>query len=106
MPKTIEFSIRLPSSIHRRVKAAATKSHRTMNGEIVARLESTFDVDLINEAIDSAKEAAKLGVETTVVTRLEGLNVLFQARVGADTLPPYLKAAAGEVKVFKTEEGD
>jgi len=39
------FMVRLPNGMRDRIKAAAEAANRTMNGEIVARLEATFRED-------------------------------------------------------------
>lgn len=39
------FMVRLPDGMRDRIKAAAEAANRTMNGEIVARLEATFRED-------------------------------------------------------------
>ena len=38
-----QFPLRLPDGMRDRIKAAAEASNRSMNAEIVARLEKTFD---------------------------------------------------------------
>lgn len=39
------FRLRIPEALKKRVTEAATKNHRSINAEIVSRLESTFVID-------------------------------------------------------------
>jgi predicted HicB family RNase H-like nuclease len=38
-PDTVQFSIRVPKDVHRRLKKEAEKEKRTLNAEIVKRIE-------------------------------------------------------------------
>lgn len=38
------FHVRMPASLQKRLKVAAAQSERSMNAEIVARLEQSFDL--------------------------------------------------------------
>ncbi len=38
----VKTALRLPPTLHNRIHGAAERNHRTFNGEILARLESTF----------------------------------------------------------------
>ncbi len=37
-----QFALRLPDGMREQIKAAAAANHRSMNAEIIARLEDTF----------------------------------------------------------------
>ncbi|CRM84816.1 Arc family DNA-binding protein [Pseudomonas sp. 25 R 14] len=53
MPNDLEaFIVRLPSHLHAKIKAAAKADRRSMNNEIVGRLESSFASDQLNNAED------------------------------------------------------
>lgn len=41
-----DFKLRLPQELKDQIEAAARESNRSMNGEIVSRLEFTFAIDL------------------------------------------------------------
>lgn len=54
MPNDLEaFIVRLPSHLHEKIKATAKAGRRSMNKEIVARLEKSFRLDRLNDAEDS-----------------------------------------------------
>lgn len=53
MPNDLEaFIVRLPSHLHAKIKATAKADRRSMNNEIVGRLESSFASDQLNNAED------------------------------------------------------
>ncbi len=57
-----QFLVRFPDGMRVRLKEEAAKNGRSMNAEIVTRLESTFDADKINDAaygprMDASKKA-------------------------------------------------
>jgi len=39
----VKTALRLPPTLHQQIHGAAERNHRTFNGEILARLESTFN---------------------------------------------------------------
>ena len=50
-----QYKLRMPSELHEKLKAAAKDNHRSMNAEIVARLQSTFEEDsLFAQPVGSA----------------------------------------------------
>lgn len=58
-----KFMLRLPDGMRERIKGAAEANHRSMNAEIIARLEATFgkDFDLIPEGVElTAEEEARM----------------------------------------------
>lgn len=53
MPNDLEaFIVRLPSRLHAKIKATAMADRRSMNNEIVGRLESSFASDQLSNAED------------------------------------------------------
>lgn len=40
-----QYKLRMPPELHEKLKAAAKDSHRSMNAEIVARLQNSFEED-------------------------------------------------------------
>lgn len=56
MPKDLEaFIVRLPSDLHAKIKSTAKSNRRSMNNEIVGRLENSFEVNQTTRADDSIK---------------------------------------------------
>ncbi|QXI57048.1 Arc family DNA-binding protein [Pseudomonas sp. OE 28.3] len=54
MPNNLEaFIVRLPRHLHAKIKATAKADRRSMNNEIVGRLERSFESDRLNDAEDS-----------------------------------------------------
>jgi predicted DNA-binding protein len=67
----IKTALRLPRELHARVQEAATAAGRSMNAEIVARLEASFDVseDLVakfDQLMDIRQERLLEELRTTV----------------------------------------
>lgn len=48
-PQSPSYPLRLPQEIRERLKRAADKEHRSLNAEIVARLETTLELDDVME---------------------------------------------------------
>lgn len=74
-------ALRLPKDLHRKVHEAATESGRSMNAEIVARLQESFQQQLPKGVLLSAAEAVKVAekarkrVSAQIRTRvIENLN--------------------------------
>jgi hypothetical protein len=56
MPNNLEaFIVRLPSDLHAKIKATAKAARRSMNNEIVGRLEWSFETSQLKDADDSIK---------------------------------------------------
>jgi hypothetical protein len=45
MAEDAHFRLRLPADLHRQLAELAEKNHRSINAEIVARLQSSLDLD-------------------------------------------------------------
>lgn len=50
-----KFMLRLPEGMRDRLKDAAARNGRSMNAEIITRLNYTFDADAITSAVDRAE---------------------------------------------------
>ena len=71
MVDTNRSQYRLPIPLHERLQAAASESGRSINAEVVARLEHSFDVPaLVQAAIVALFESR----DPKVVAALEGLR--------------------------------
>lgn len=56
MPNNLEaFIVHLPSDLHAKIKATAKAARRSMNNEIVGRLEWSFETSQLKDADDSIK---------------------------------------------------
>ena len=56
MPNNLEaFIVHLPSDLHAKIKANAKATRRSMNNEIVGRLEWSFETSQLKDADDSIK---------------------------------------------------
>lgn len=72
-----KFMLRFPPGMRQEITAAATKNNRTMNAEIVARLEGSFDIIkslpfTVQEAIEHEQEQ-RGGVPEEALLRLAQL---------------------------------
>jgi hypothetical protein len=65
--KNKEFSIRLSPTLYRRIKSAAVAGGRTINGEIIGRLEASFDFQTVDEMLSTTASAIALQVEAVLI---------------------------------------
>jgi plasmid stability protein len=66
-----KFIVRLPDGMRERIKAEAEANNRSMNAEIVARLDASFERDARTQPDLLVSIDAKLG---TLLERLEGVG--------------------------------
>ncbi|MDH1337415.1 Arc family DNA-binding protein [Comamonas thiooxydans] len=94
-----QYKLRLPQDLKDQIEAAAKEAGRSMNAEIVARLEGSFGLQ--NPAAPWAKEAleqfeklaAKAGeAAATRVLQAQGFNALQMGTPGIVQTPPPPKA--------------
>lgn len=78
------FIVRLPDGMRDRIKAAADAANRTMNGEIVARLEASFQVarQPFKWARPSTTHAAEIVPDPNVEDRIAALEKAVLALIG------------------------
>lgn len=69
------FGLRLPEALRERVQAAAKTANRSMNAEIIARLEASFELDEKLSAMH-AEEKERAGQLVEVRQRLEKLEAI------------------------------
>ncbi|QRY69107.1 hypothetical protein JVX98_12815 [Ensifer sp. PDNC004] len=99
----IRTSLRLPKSLYDRLDRAATERGMTMHAEILARLETTFDHDVLlpvaDQALDSLEDSIResremLQMQRDLVEELKGLRSIVQyIATNEDQPDPELKAA-------------
>lgn len=73
----IKTQVRLPSDLHARIQLAAEKTGRSMNAEILSRLEWSFTAGIpafdFLEAVEGMdKEAKRLGLPLKVIIDVSG----------------------------------
>ena len=80
-----KFMLRLPDGMRDKIAEAAKNNGRSMNAELVARLQESFmDLPRMTEAIDR-----ELGTLQTVVTVYKATSADFQKELG-DRMSQYL----------------
>ena len=80
-----KFMLRLPDGMRDKIAEAAKNNGRSMNAELVARLQESFmDLPRMTEAIDR-----ELGTLQTVVTVFKATSADFQKELG-DRMSQYL----------------
>lgn len=62
---TVQLKLRFPEAVRRRLEREARRSHRSMNTEIIHRLERTFWIDDANAATNMLDFFRRLGVDVT-----------------------------------------
>ena len=79
------FMLRLPDGMRDKIKAAAHASKRTMNGEIIARLEATFEAEKQSNVAGASGLSAFAGVgaapENDLDPRVRALEVTVMALI-------------------------
>lgn len=95
MEEVYRSQFRLPYSLYEQLKASADKSRRSVNAELVARLEESLERESANQQVADRLEAAKLarpvGQSEAAAVLLQGVDELktklveFQRLV--DTIP-------------------
>jgi predicted DNA-binding protein len=97
-----QMKIRLPEALKEKIEAAAKESGRTLNAEVVGRLESSFGFNmndvakkeallkLVNDAIDerieqefARKKLEKPDMAEEFAARAEGIKAIQPAQLGA-----------------------
>ena len=75
--KADQFVVRMPDGMRNKIAEAAKRNGRSMNAEIIFRLEATFDItkEIANTDCDDPKEFALLGLkalksQTTALTEV------------------------------------
>lgn len=80
-----QYKLRMPPELHERLKAAAKDNHRSMNAEIVARLQSTFEETRLYGHRLSEEVTAEDA--NTLQEKLEAVELAIHQLLGqADTL--------------------
>lgn len=66
----VQLALRgVPSELHLELKAAATRNHRSLNGEILARLTASFRASLAStEALLSEVEQIRSAIDPIALT--------------------------------------
>ena len=79
MPSTITLK-NIPDAIHLALKRAAVDNHRSLNGEVIARLEKTLqpNVDLAQDHLDRAHLLRQsLGkVQRAKIAKIDIVNII------------------------------
>lgn len=80
-----KFIVRLPDGMRERIKAAADLNRRSMNAEIVDRLEKSFSMHgeketLLTELADIASSGSEKDLKNTMVDVLEAFMASWDRR--------------------------
>jgi hypothetical protein len=81
-----QFNLRLPDGMRERIAESAKANSRSMNAEIVARLESTFQAPAPSgrtdpAAIDDLRAAARMFYEAAEMARTQGGRISLELKV-------------------------
>lgn len=100
--KLDQYIVRFPDGMRDRIKDEAAKNGRSMNAEIVARLEDSFDTEevlpLASGALDSLEDSIRqnremLEASKGIVQELKGLRAIIRYMAENDEQPdPELKS--------------
>lgn len=90
-----KYLLRLPEGMREQLKDAAKQNNRSMNAEIVARLEQSF---LAKVHADGSREVSmSRGEYRDLMARLDQIGSL----LGGDPMPPSAEARAAEEELKK-----
>lgn len=78
MEEVYRSQFRLPYSLYEQLKASADKSRRSVNAELVARLEESLERESANQQVADRLEAAKtarpVGQSEAAAVLLQGID--------------------------------
>ena len=78
-PATIQPKVRLPEDLHKKLWRAAQKGGRTLNSEMVRRLEHSFELDIaeviLAQAHEMLRQAQQYGPREEMIIRSGPLTV-------------------------------
>lgn len=57
-----DMKLRISVSLRQRIEEAAKRNNRTMNGEITARLEQSFQVEEVQSGMDATRRILQWGL--------------------------------------------
>ncbi len=103
-----KFMLRMPEGMRDRLKAAAEENNRSMNAEIVSRLQQSLDGNLSNAQAQSEIEkilermAANISIKTTSRT----LAAVIQSGYSAEELSNKKAIEKLASIIFSPEEGE
>jgi hypothetical protein len=107
---TVPLMTRLPGTLHKRLAQEAKKERRSLNAELVHRLEHSFEQEAANETLRRANEERDAVSEMLKKVKEErdtAVGLLAQAQklmkqISDEVLPPALAAARQAAKEFET----
>lgn len=113
--KQDQFNLRLPDGMRERIAREAEKSGRSMNTEIVSRLEFTLDSHVADEKelrslVDQVEEYKSLLIEK--INNQKGQTALFKSvchhilSYGDDIPPELTKFAEEMLSIYSVEASD
>lgn len=99
-----QFKLRLPPELKERIEDAAEKNNRSMNAEIIARLDAFDDLDKLLKNFELAKERilAAQRIEASLQKQVEILNDAWKIETAhadklMDVLVNHLKLSDDEI---------
>lgn len=113
--KQDQFNLRFPDGMRERIAREAEKSGRSMNTEIVSRLEFTLDSHVADEKelrslVDQVEEYKRLLIEK--INNQKGQTALFKSvchhilSYGDDIPPELIKFAEEMLSIYSVEASD
>jgi Arc-like DNA binding domain len=68
---TVQLKLRFPEKLRVRIEVAAVRNQRSMNSEIIHRLEQSFEKDDRTTAMNAVAQAAAAAATTAMVDKFE-----------------------------------
>lgn len=74
-PITEKFVVRLPNGMRQRIASVAKRYHRSMNSEIVSRLEDSLDLETTHEKVSNETRESSKVYKTLDLEQIENLDL-------------------------------
>ena len=82
--KTVQYQLRMPSELREKVRVSAEKNDRSMNSELVLRLEHSFAQELGNEIVGVSFDTKWLGDNIDQAKFSKAIDYLFNKALEED----------------------
>ena len=81
-----KFIVRLPTGMREKIASISKTNHRSMNSEIVSRLEYSFEQELYSQDISSDESNPPLNGNSTAINYTNGSSDTMETIVGNETV--------------------
>ncbi len=82
--KTVQYQLRMPSELREKVRVSAEKNDRSMNSELVLRLEQSFAREQGNEIVGVSFDTKWLGDNIDQAKFSKAIDYLFNKALEED----------------------